>query len=200
MRCVAKTHRISGHILGVNAMTINDEHHAFSPSPEMVEFYEQRTREHISRVARNLKLLAQVMQQRNELLERAMIHDASKFSEEERIPYVWLTEYHRCRRGGIPFEYPPGIEEQVRRAIRHHVTSNRHHPEFHADPNDMTEVDLIEMVCDWTAMSQEFGQDGGSARGWADKTIGKRVQFDAARTALIYDVIAKLDEKIARSG
>ena len=25
----------------------------------------------------------------------------------------------------------------------------------------MTDVDLIEMVCDWTAMSQEFAQDGG---------------------------------------
>ncbi len=58
------------------------------------------------------------------------------------------------------------MEDSVRSAIEHHVTTNRHHPDFHADPNDMSDVDLIEMVCDWTAMAQEFEQDGGSARGW----------------------------------
>ena len=42
----------------------------------------------------------------------------------------------------------------------------------------MSEVDLIEMVCDWTAMAQEFDQDNGSARGWADKTIGSRISFN----------------------
>lgn len=60
----------------------------------------------------------------------------------------------------------------------------------------MTEVDLIEMVCDWTAMSQEFGQDGGSARGWADKTIGKRVDFDTPNAQFIYRMIADLDKQI----
>ena len=61
----------------------------------------------------------------------------------------------------------------------------------------MTEVDLIEMVCDWTAMSQEFGEDSGSARGWADKTIGKRVEFNTANTQFVYRTIAELDEQIA---
>ena len=133
----------------------------------------------------------------DELLERARVHDASKFGPEERIPYVWLTEYHRCRRNGEPFEYPDGIAEAVQRAIRHHVTTNRHHPEFHADPNDMSDVDLIEMVCDWTAMAQEFSQDGGSARGWADKTVGKRVAFNAEKRRFIYQVIEELDRLIA---
>jgi hypothetical protein len=40
--------------------------------------------------------------------------------------------------------------------INHHVTTTRQHPEFHANPNDMTDVDLIEMVYNWTAMAQEF--------------------------------------------
>jgi hypothetical protein len=132
-----------------------------------------------------------------ELLHRAKVHDASKFGAEERIPYVWLTEFHRCRRTGLPFEYPEGIAERVTQAIHHHVKSNRHHPEFHADPNDMSDVDLIEMVCDWTAMAQEFGQDGGSARGWADKTIGKRVAFNAEKRQFIYLMIEELDRQIA---
>jgi hypothetical protein len=166
------------------------------PTPEMVAFYERRTREHIERVGRCLALLAEVTNYGDELRERAKVHDASKFGPEERIPYVWLTEYHRCRRGGEPFEYPEGVAEQVKLAIRHHVTTNRHHPEFHADPNDMSDVDLIEMVCDWTAMAQEFDQGGGSARGWADKTVGKRVAFDAEKRRFIYRMIEELDRQI----
>jgi hypothetical protein len=68
-------------------------------TPEMVALYERRTREHIDRVRRCLALLAEVTDYRDELLERANVHDASKFGPEERIPYVWLTEY-RCSRPG----------------------------------------------------------------------------------------------------
>lgn len=163
----------------------------------MVAFYERRTMEHIARVRRCLALMAHVTKHGAELIERAKTHDASKFGSEERIPYVWLTEYHRCRRSGAPFEYPDGVEEMVKQAVNHHLTSNRHHPEFHANPNDMSDIDLIEMVCDWTAMAQEFNQDGGSARGWADKTIGKRVAFNADKSRLIYQIIDELDKQIA---
>jgi Family of unknown function (DUF5662) len=163
----------------------------------MFAFYERRTREHIERVARCLTLLAEVMDCRHELLERARVHDASKFGPEERIPYVWLTEYHRCRKNGSPFEYPEGVAESVKLAIHHHVTTNRHHPEYHVDPNDMSDVDLIEMVCDWTAMAQEFGQEGGSSRGWADKTVGNRVPFNSDKRRFIYEMIDELDKQIA---
>lgn len=131
-----------------------------------------------------------------ELKRRADVHDASKFGPEEYVPYVWLTEFHRCRRLGEPFSYPVGMEERVRNAIAHHVTTNRHHPEFHDDPNNMTDVDLIEMVCDWAAMSQEFGQDGGSARGWADKTIGNRVRLNNDRKRFLYSMIDLLDSNL----
>lgn len=166
------------------------------PTQEMIAFYERRTNEHIARVQACLTLLASEMEYGEELLERARIHDVSKFGPEERIPYVWLTEYHRCRRNGEPFEYPEGVDEAVRRAIRHHVTSNRHHPEFHSDPNEMSNVDLIEMVCDWTAMSQEYDQDGGSARGWADKIIGNRIAFNNDNRQFIYQIIDELDQLI----
>jgi hypothetical protein len=171
--------------------------HREEPTLEMLAFYERRTNEHIERVRRCLALLAKITDDGEELIERARVHDASKFGPQERVPYVWLTEYHRCRRNGEPFEYPEGMAEKVKLAIHHHVTTNRHHPEFHTDPNDMSDVDLIEMVCDWTAMAQEFGQDGGSARGWADKTIGKRVEFNAEKRQFIYRMIEELDRQIA---
>jgi hypothetical protein len=169
------------------------------PTPEMIAFYERRTNEHIERVQHCLHTLAAATPHGDELRKRAAVHDDSKFSEAERGPYIWLTEYHRCRQNDEPFEYPAGIEERVRWAIQHHVTTNRHHPGYHDDPNDMTDVDLIEMVCDWTAMSQEFDQDGGSARGWADKTIGKHVQFNDDRRAFVYDTIDLLDSRLKQS-
>lgn len=167
------------------------------PTPAMVTFFERRTSEHIERVRDCLAVMASVTEHSVALAERARVHDASKFTPEERIPYIWLTESHRCRRAGEPFEYPDGMEARVREAIRHHVTTNRHHPEFHDDPNEMTDVDLIEMVCDWTAMAQEFGQDGGSARGWAEKTIGERLFLRDDRREFVFLMIKLLDSQLS---
>ncbi len=166
------------------------------PTPEMIAFFDRRTREHIDRVRRCLSAMASLTDHGRILAERAKDHDSSKFEVEERIPYVWLTEFHRCRLSGDPFSYPDGMEELVREAVRHHVTTNRHHPEFHADPNEMTDVDIIEMVCDWTAMSQEIDQDGGSARGWADRTIGIRLLLNDERRQFVYAMIDLLDRHV----
>lgn len=170
-----------------------------APTPEMVAFFEQRTHEHIERVGRCLLALAKVLPCGNELRERAHVHDASKFGPEERIPYIWLTEFHRCRREGIEFQYPPGVEAAVCKAVQHHLTTNRHHPEAHDEPNAMTEGDLIEMVCDWTAMAQEFGEAGGSARPWAEKTIGARLQLSDERRRFVFAMIDLLDAQLAEN-
>ena len=79
-------------------------------------------------------------------------------------------------------------------------------------PNEKQEVDEVyrnflalpwtpieRMVCDWTAMSQEFGQDGGSARGWADKTIGNRQNWHEDQCQFVYDAIDLLDANLIRS-
>jgi len=167
------------------------------PTDAMIAFYEQRTRAHIERVASCLLAIEQITEYGGQLSQRAKIHDASKFGPEERIPYIWLTEFYRSKRDSDPFEYPAGMKLRVRAAIAHHMSANRHHPEFHSDPNEMTEVDLIEMVCDWTAMAQEFNQSGGSARGWADKTIGNQVAFNDDKTQFIYRMIELLDRQLA---
>lgn len=163
------------------------------PTPRMVAFFETRTREHIDRVGRCLETVAGGHSLGRELRARIPIHDASKHGPHERQPYIWLTEFHRCRRSGEPFSYPPGVAEQVARAVRHHVTHNRHHPEYHAHPDAMSEVDLIEMVCDWTAMAIEYEE--GSARGWADRTVGSRLVLAPANVAIVYDAIDVLDRR-----
>ena len=49
------------------------------PTDEMVRYFEKRTREHINRVANNLKKLYKITEWGSELLERARIHDDSKY-------------------------------------------------------------------------------------------------------------------------
>ncbi len=157
------------------------------PTDAMIKFFEKRTKEHINRVGKYLKILYDKTDLGSELLNRAKIHDASKYGPIERIPYIWNTEHHRCRRDDEQFEYPPGMKERVNEATKHHITTNRHHPEFHDSPGDMTDIDVAEMVADWAAMAEELGE--GSPRGWADKTIGKRWQFPEDKIKLIYDYI-----------
>ncbi len=167
------------------------------PTDKMVAFYEKRTKEHIDRVAACLRKYHDTVDfdDDNELLERADTHDKSKYGPEERIPYIWLTEFHRCKNSGIDFEYPDGMKDKVSKATEHHITTNRHHPEYHDSPSDMTDIDIIEMVCDWTAMAQELGENDGSAKGWADKNISTKWDFTDDQVEFIYSVIKELDKK-----
>jgi hypothetical protein len=118
------------------------------PTQEMTEFFVTRTKYHISLVQRHMTSLAFILPAKEELLLRGATHDESKWSKEEMVPYIWLTHFHKSKRDGQNIVYPDGVGEAIKKAITHHVTHNRHHHEFHQDPNDMTEIDLIEMVCD----------------------------------------------------
>jgi len=161
---------------------------------KMIDHYEKRTQEHIDRVSVNMsKLAPEFPELSKEILLRGEQHDSSKFKERERIPYIWLTEFYRCKRLNIPFEYPEGIKERVDKAVDFHYEDNRHHPESHKDVNDMSDLDIIEMVADWTAMSQEFKQNNGSAKVWADKNIDKKWKFNKEKKVFIYKVINILD-------
>lgn len=103
--------------------------------------------DHKRRVAGYMQLVA------NDLFHRAAVHDNSKFEPEEFEPYdVAFPELQK---------YPYGSEElktvykSIKPAIQHHFQNNDHHPEFSKDGiNDMTAIQLIEMVCDWLAASE----------------------------------------------
>lgn len=172
---------------------------SYQLTPGMIDYYLRRTQQHIARVRRNLRLYAAAEGNNlTDLLERADVHDESKFSEAEFIPYAWLT--HKYRPGNSEFEYPNGVEELIKAAVDHHYAANDHHPEHYADVNDMSDAALIEMVCDWTAMAQEFGEAGGSAKNWADKVIGHKYAFDDAAVTAIYRIINRLDRAVHEAG
>jgi len=91
-----------------------------------------------------------------ELDERAKLHDQSKLEEPEAtilgeyLPILEKTTY-ATEDGKMTPEYE-ALLEKVKPAIEHHYANNRHHPEHWPDGiNDMTLVDLVEMLCDWKA-------------------------------------------------
>lgn len=171
----------------------------------MVANFERRTKYHIGLVNKYCSLLSKYFQKSalrdsklssvaSTLAERGLIHDQSKYGPEERLPYIWITEFYRCKNDGIKFEYPPGVLELTKASSYHHVTTNRHHPEFHESPSSMTTVDIAEMVADWAAMSEELGES--SPRGWANKNVGTRWIFTDDQVQLIYRLIDEIEGRI----
>jgi hypothetical protein len=195
-----------------------------TPTVEMYDFFMKRTNAHIKRVSDNIHRIMKLDRFDNvELAKRAVLHDRIKFMDEEFEPYVYGTEMYRCRNNNLPFEYPEGMKDKFDEASHHHVINSPHHPEYHNpskakinkddrdkssgafDASKMDICSIIEMVCDWKAMAEERNENGGSAKGWADKRIcshtcrpneNTRWIFDRKQVEMIYDLISELDKEM----
>ena len=85
-----------------------------------------------------------------DLMTRAITHDKSKLLPPEKDIFDKVTPKLRALTYGSD-EYKENLAE-MGPALKHHYENNRHHPEhFQHGINDMTLVDLIEMICDWKA-------------------------------------------------
>lgn len=88
-----------------------------------------------------------------DLSKRAVNHDASKWSPEEWPAFEMATPKLATLTYGSE-EYKASLKA-IKPAIRHHNQVNRHHPEHHkGGVNDMTLLDLMEMLCDWKAATE----------------------------------------------
>lgn len=89
------------------------------------------------------------------LTHRAAVHDASKLLPPEKEAYDGLTQDMKASTAPYGSEEYRAIIRKYKPAVDHHVTTNRHHPEFfgEAGVNGMTLIDLVEMLCDWKAAS-----------------------------------------------
>ena len=89
-----------------------------------------------------------------ELLKRISIHDNSKLEDDEFSLF--------CK---IPLKKDSfttstcDIDESLKNSIELHWKNNRHHPEHFKNVNDMNEVDILEMCCDWHARSIQYHTD-----------------------------------------
>ena len=133
----------------------------------------------------------QIPECQKELLIAAHRHDASKRQQPEYIPYVWRYYRTTWLANGeqdtrvTDFMKDPSLGQAIQDAIVHHVEHNRHHCDWHLDPDDMTELDIIEMCCDWYAMSQEHGT---SIDAWVESVIPRRYYF-GKKKAVVFKVI-----------
>ncbi len=105
------------------------------------------TLKHIQRVRHFLWLMVV------ELDRRAREHDQSKLeSPEAEVFGEWTPEL--CKTEYMSSEYKV-LMEHVRPAIDHHYAKNRHHPEHWPNGvDDMTLLDVVEMLCDWRAATE----------------------------------------------
>jgi hypothetical protein len=96
------------------------------------------------------ELIIQLVKQ---LLDRSTCHDRSKTEEPELSVFNEYTPKLKDTTYGSD-EYK-GYLAAMGEGLTHHYAHNAHHPEHHVDGiNDMTLVDLIEMLADWRAATE----------------------------------------------
>jgi hypothetical protein len=97
-----------------------------------------------------------------ELLDRSICHDRSKTQPPEVEVFDEFTPKLKTSIYGSE-EYK-GYLDAMGKGLKHHYANNRHHPEhFDNGVDDMTLVDLIEMLADWKAATERH-DDGDLAR------------------------------------
>lgn len=111
-------------------------------------------------------------------------HDIDKFEKDLKKSYIILT-WCSFRKKPIPSEF----RNMLFGAMSKHYKTNKHHPEYWNDINDMDEESLIEMCCDWCAMSEEYHN---SPIEWADNHIDIKWKFNEKQSYFIYKTLNKL--------
>lgn len=105
------------------------------------------TMRHIEKVRNYLNLVIKI------LLDRAEQHDQSKLESPEVEIFTEFTPMLSSLTYGSP-EYND-CKSKMDVALQHHYAKNSHHPEHHKNGiDDMTLIDLIEMMVDWKAASE----------------------------------------------
>lgn len=92
------------------------------------------------------------------LLERAIEHDNSKLAEPEKSCF----DKWEPRENGVKFGSPEynAVLGDISQCLDMHYEENKHHPEHYpGGVNDMTIVDITEMLCDWLAASRDHNRE-----------------------------------------
>ena len=121
---------------------INNVHRAFEELYEIKDKFDDIERYEISDAIESVK-------------EKGLIniHDESKYSDEEFHPY--RRHFH-----SINDKEKDDSEKDFEEAWKHHYENNPHHPEYWIKdgvPTDMEIEYIVEMACDWIAMSYSKG-------------------------------------------
>lgn len=119
---------------------------------DKVNYCLSETYKHVKRVRHYVDLFV------SDLLHRGANHDNSKFENPELELFAENT--HKLREVTYGTEAYKNLLVELKPAIEHHYSKNRHHPEHWPNGiNDMTLLDLLEMLADWKAAT-ERNKDG----------------------------------------
>ena len=119
---------------------------------------------HIERVRNLLNVCVQ------DLLRRGERHDQTKLENPEVALFTEFTPKLALSTYGSQ-EYN-GFKEAMKPALQHHYANNSHHPEHWKNGvNDMSLLDIVEMLCDWKAASERHN----------DGNIRKSIEINADR-------------------
>jgi hypothetical protein len=136
-----------------------------------------------------------------------MHHDDSKFTDEEFYPYRahWNPTTRESYLYNNDENYHKEADEAYEAATHHHITTNKHHPDYWCAngeditgelgaPREMDIISIIEMICDWEAMSME---KGGSTKAWWAENREKKMKKMGPNTVEIVDhIIEQLPDTI----
>lgn len=143
----------------------------------MEDYFKSRTLRHINCVNKYANMVGYSFPK----------HDIDKFEKDLYSSYVILS-WCSFRNKEIPAEN----QDNLKRAINKHYKSNKHHPEYWKDINDMDEGSLTEMCADWCSMSEEYGNN---PLDWADEHIGKKWLFNEKQIYFIYKTLERMWNK-----
>lgn len=149
---------------------------------EMVDYYKNKTRTHINNVQKWATFIDYLGVEgiSGKLHARVQEHDQDKFEpDEEALAYQM----------GIYYPIPDGVKPEIEKAEQLHYRRNRHHPEhFEGHMEDMTELDIGEMVADWTVDAEE---EGITPAEYMDEKL-KEFDFLNSQVALIKFLIGEV--------
>ena len=134
---------------------------------------------HIERVRNLLNICVK------ELLDRGEKHDQSKLEHPE---VALFTEYTpKLKDCTYNSEEYKGYLKAMKPALDHHYAKNSHHPEFFKSGiDDMSLIDILEMLCDWKAAS-ERNNDGN---------IRKSIEINADRFKMSPQLVKILENTV----
>lgn len=150
-----------------------DEEEEPPPFSEIVSWNEDQNT-HVEIVQRLCLMAA------NFLMEIALGHDKSKFSNEEYATFINSKSALDGAEKGPDKDYK---EWCTSNAIRHHVQNNRHHPEFwDAISVDMPFLEVVIMYFDWVARTL---QRGGDYEDFREYNMAKLTNQPTARAIIL---------------
>lgn len=123
-----------------------------------------------------------------ELIARGETHDESKMHEPELAAMVAQTATLAGTTYASP-EYVVGKQTPLMApALAHHYANNAHHPEHYKNGvEDMTLLDILEMLCDWKASSTRHN----------DGNIRKSIETNANRFRLSPQLVRIMENTVA---